>query len=294
MNVAIVGFAENTRELHRKAKVDEIWSLNRCWELDWNVDRIFEMHALDYISDPNNADTKASLKKGSLTHWEWLQNNRNIPIITLEKYSEIPYSVAYPLNDVIADVYGDMYRGRERMKLFASTFDYMVAMAIHEKVDRIEIYGFEMMTGTEYQYQQNSGNLLMGIAAGRGIEVVIPEESVLIPRMKLYGYEGAQMISRQTLEAYKMIYGDEKERWKAITNAYLGQLQMPPDNGHLAEIQDKVQKAHINTEKYDAGLQVIEMLIAECDMLEVDPRLEQKMLITDANTEGGTLNGNNS
>jgi len=282
MNVAIVGFAENTRELHKKAKVDEIWSLNRCWELDWNVDRIFEMHSLEYISDPNNADTKASLARGKLTHWEWLQNNRNVPVITLEKYSEIPYSVAYPLNDVIADVYGDMYRGRERMRLFASTFDYMVAMAIHEKVDRIEIYGFEMMTGTEYQYQQNSGNLLMGIAAGRGIEVVTAEESLLIPRMKLYGYEGAQMISRQTLEAYKRINESEKERWTAITNAYLGQLQLPPDNGQLEEIQNKFQQAAKMTDKYDGALQTIDMLIAECDMLEVDPRLEDKMIMMNA------------
>jgi len=292
MNIAIVGFAENTRELHKNSDVDEVWSLNRCWELDWNVDRIFEMHGLDYIRDPNNQDTKASLAKGKTTHWEWLQNNHNIPIITLERFSEIPCCVPYPLNDVIANVYGNVYRGAERMRLFASTFDYMIALAIYEKANRIEIYGFEMMTGTEYQYQQNSGNLLMGIAAGRGIDVVISEKSVLIPRMKLYGYEGAQMISRQTLEAYKRINEDERERWKAITNAYLGQLQLPPVNEKIDEIQGKFQQARSMVDKYDGALQTIEMLIAECDMLEVDPRLEEKMIITNAFKEAN--NGNNS
>lgn len=283
--VALVGFAENTRDLSRQSSADEFWTLNRSWYFDWKIDRLFEMHTLEYLSDPNNADTRGSQDKGYKSHWDWLQEPHDFPIYCLEAYPEIPGSVKYPLDEVMADVFCNTYRGEERLTLFASTFDYMVALAIHERVKRIEVYGFEMATGTEYQYQQNSGNLLMGIAAGRGIEVVIPEESVLIPRMKLYGYEGAQMITRQTIESYRRGHEEEKERFKAIANAYLGQLQLPPDNGQLEEIQKKFQDALIASEKYDATIQLLDMLIAECDMLEVDPRLEQKMLVTNANRE---------
>jgi len=283
MNVALVGFAENTRDLSRQSSADEFWTLNRAWYFDWlEFDRLFEMHTLEYLSDPNNADTRGSQEQGYKSHWDWLQEPHDFPIYSVETYSEIPGSVRYPLEDVTEDVFHDLYRGAEPLISFASTFDYMVALAIHEQVERIEVYGFEMATGTEYQYQQNSGNILMGIAAGRGIEVVIPEESILIPRMKLYGYEGAQMISRQTLESYKRMHEDEKERWKAVANAYLGQLQLPPDNGQLEEIQRKFSDAQIATEKYDATIQLLEMLIAECDMLEVDPRIEQKFLVTNA------------
>ena len=60
MNVALVGFAENTRDLSKNSAADEFWTLNRSWEFDWQIDRLFEMHSYEYITDPNNQDTKFS------------------------------------------------------------------------------------------------------------------------------------------------------------------------------------------------------------------------------------------
>ena len=37
---------------------------------------------------------------------------------------------------------------------FTSSAPYMIAMAMLEGVDRIEMYGFDMANGTEYQYQR--------------------------------------------------------------------------------------------------------------------------------------------
>lgn len=249
------------------------------------------MHTLEYLSDPNNSDTKASQHKGEKTHWEWLQEEHDYPVYCLEQYPEIHNSIRYPFEDVNSYVYRNLYRNNVNIKLFASTFDYMIALAIYEQVRRIEIYGFEMATTTEYNYQRDSGMILMGVAAGQGIEVVIPETSLLIPKMKLYGYEGAQMITRQTLEAYRRMHEQEKDRHKAICNAYLGHMQMS-NNGDLEETQKAYQAAQTALNQYDGSLQILEMLIAECDMLEVDPRLEQTVIMANAFEEGD--DGNNT
>ena len=143
-----------------------------------------------------------------------------------------------------------------------------------------------MATSTEYSYQRISGSLLMGIAAGRGIDVVIPEESVLIQRMKLYGYEGAQMITRQTLEAYRRTMDDEKNRWLAIANAKGGAAQHMQKSGINGSDLEAVERDHFGAlrmmDKYDGGLQLIEKLIAECDMLEVTPEMEEHIYFTEA------------
>ena len=284
--VALVGFAENTRELSRQSSADEFWTLNRGWYFDWRIDRLFDMHTLDYLADPNNADTQGAKVGNFRPHWEWLQERHDYPIYCCEAYPEIPSAVRYPLEEVAGDVFGYLWRGNKHIQLFASTFDYMLALAIWEGFTRIEVYGFEMATSTEYSYQRISGSLLMGIAAGRGIDVVIPEESVLIQRMKLYGYEGAQMITRQTLEAYRRTMDDEKNRWLAIANAKGGAAQHMQKSGINGSDLEAVERDHFGAlrmmDKYDGGLQLIEKLIAECDMLEVTPELEEHIYFTEA------------
>lgn len=60
-----------------------------------------------------------------------------------------------------------------------SSIGYMLALAIHEQYERIHIFGVDMKDGEEYGYQKPNAEYLIGLARGRGIEVVIPDASPL-------------------------------------------------------------------------------------------------------------------
>lgn len=281
-SVALVGFAEPSRELVRNVSGDvEIWTLNRAWHFNFpRIDRLFELHTLEYLSDPNNQDTRGAADSGYKTHWDWLHEKHDYPIYMIETYPEIPGAVRYPLEAV-----SEIYQGLGR-RVFTSTFDFMIALAIAEKYERIYIFGFEMATSTEYDYQRMGGHLLIGAALGRGIEVILPPDSMLVPKMKLYGYEGAQMISRQTLEGYYRNHQEQKTNWLAIANAKFAILQHMQKNGSTPEELSKAQGEWLDAssmmDKYDGSCQLLKHLIDECDMLEVNPELDQSILVVDA------------
>jgi hypothetical protein len=78
----------------------------------------------------------------------------------------------------------------------------MIALAMLEGFERIELYGFEMGTLTEYHFQKAGSEYLIGMALGMGIEVYIPENCSLCTG-KMYGYETMELPFRQILEARK-------------------------------------------------------------------------------------------
>lgn len=277
--VALVGFADTTRHYAYHLPPDvELWTLNRLWCLEENftrIDRLFEMHTYEYLADPKCFDTQESRRLGEKAHIDWMREHHPFPVYAVKAHPQFPASVAYPFQAVNEDVFCHIWRDVEHVRLFASTFDYMIALAIHEKVDRILIYGFEMATSTEYAYQRDSGMILIGVAGGRGIDVVIPEESQLIPKLKLYGYECGQMITRQTLESYLRTAEIQRDQYKALANARIGILQHLAKNGASPQEIEKAQTEHFKAmrmlDKWDGVQQILKMLIAECDLQEVDP-----------------------
>ena len=80
---------------------------------------------------------------GYKTHWDWLHEKHDFPIYMIEAYPEIPGAVRYPLESA-----SEVYHGLGR-NVFTSTFDFMIALAIAEKYERVYIFGFEMATSTD-------------------------------------------------------------------------------------------------------------------------------------------------
>jgi hypothetical protein len=118
----------------------------------------------------------------------------------MERYDEIPSSVAYPVDEVVANI-GIPY--------FTSSVSYMLGLAMLEGFDRIELYGLDMASETEYAYQKAGTEFLLGMAMGRGIKVYVPEKSLLL-RAGLYGYDGGfQVIGRQTMEKIRHNYQEQ-------------------------------------------------------------------------------------
>ena len=158
--VALVGFAETTRDLAPWDDPDtEIWGLNEAYLQPFmkRWDRWFQLHPEDNFNRDTNTNDP--------DHPKWLRKKHKKPIYLQEAYPYIPDAIKYPLDEVIAN-YGDY---------LMSSFAFMLALAMLEGFERIELYGFEMGTHTEYHYQKANAEYLIGFARGAGFDVWYPE-----------------------------------------------------------------------------------------------------------------------
>lgn len=185
--VALVGFSQVTRSFIPFDDEDtEIWSLNEAAIQPWmkRFTRWFQIHPEDNFSRPNNPNDP--------NHLKWLQEAKGFPIYMQKQYDTIPASVALPLDDII-ERYGNY---------LTSSLAYMLTLAMLEGFERIELYGFELGTRTEYHYQKANAEYLIGLGRGLGFDIYIPPAGSLC-KGKMYGFESMDVVFRQKLEYRK-------------------------------------------------------------------------------------------
>ncbi len=216
--VALVGFNRKTMDFHTKApKGAEVWTVNHAWKYDIPViDRLFEIHAPEHRINSNPI---------SIEHDNWLKEKHGFPIYTLpETYEYIPSSVAYPFDEIATEYCGTLLAGDKVQRVFTSSFDYMLALAIYEGFDEIYIYGFAMRGDGEYGYQRDGLAYWMGYAGAKGIKVIQHEKSNLL-RPKVY-HLGGQMIGRQVVEHHKITHDEQIKLLEVDMNKKLGALEV--------------------------------------------------------------------
>lgn len=267
--VALVGGAEATRGGIASSRADEIWTVNWSYRYDWipRIDRLFEMHRVWLMLNDRPEYVKVR------DHWRWLMEHEGYPVYMLKHVPQIPACVEYPLDAVCSDLFGGRLSkaGRE-FELFGSSFDYMLALAIHEKWDVIELHGMEMGSETEYRYQRETAGLFIGMALARGIRVELPENSILL-RAKKYGYEGSQMIFRQDLERILNNMRNKSNEAMARLQHFEGRAseQAKSGDGMIDEkLSEKMQAARDDVLIASANEQLITYLIREIDLEEPD------------------------
>jgi hypothetical protein len=185
--VAIVGSHPKTKlDAPYDRKYVDIWVFNEEARQPW-VKRcagVFQMHAPAVWKNPYNLN--------DAKHYEWLQEDHPYPVYMMDVYPDVPASVKYPLDEICRELLPGLQRGRQNgqsIRYFTSSVAYAIALAIYRGYERIEIYGVEMETNTEYAYQREGVTFWLGVAVGRGIEVVLHEDSGLMVGL-LYGYDG--------------------------------------------------------------------------------------------------------
>jgi hypothetical protein len=212
--VAIVGFAATTRHLAPFMEDDwEIWGLNEAHRNNWmrRITRWFQIHKRWDFTKQNGQAYRE--------HWDWLQKKHPFPIYMQEEHDDVPSGIAYPMDEIVDKLLPNVKRTNgDTIKYFTSSFAFMCALAIYEGFETIGAWGFEMATDTEYRYQKGSSEFWLGVAAGRGINVVLPTTSAIM-RGAVYGYEVSRMINRQRLEAMK-------QQWERVRDAQIGRAQM--------------------------------------------------------------------
>jgi hypothetical protein len=269
--VALIGGAEETRGGHVQSSADEFWTLNWSYKYPWlekPISRLFEMHPIWLYADADKEEWSKPKE-----HWEWRQDGeKGYPIYMLGDIPQIPSCVRYPIEDVSRYIFGErLIYDNEPHDFFTSSFDYMLALAIYEKWDVIELYGFEMGSVTEYRYQREGAAFFIGTAVAKGIKVTRPAKSVLL-RARKYGYEGGQMIFRQDLERLHTYWAKKNKNAFAKLQHYEGMLHAMTDNGDdpdkIAETHQKFQELRDEAIGSSYSLQLLEYQIRHIDLEE--------------------------
>lgn len=294
--VALVGFGHSMHLMHDLPPGLEVWTLNAVEKYDFpRIDRAFELHPIrDIVLET--------------PRWERLQKPLPYPTYMLEADERIPSSVTYPRQAVSDAVFQNIHLGNEQAEYFDSTFPYMLALAVFEGYRVIFVMGFEFQSDTEYRYQRPGAALLIGWAAGKGAQIVLPPDSELLPRT-LYGYEDYQMISRQNLEQFLADLINQQNEWQSLfnvanTRCMEREALINRSNGDLseevkAEITGELQVAMDDRlrawkEMYmrSGAVQVVNTLIAICDRKEAkltDEGFEDQYVLRRDSRIGGDL-----
>jgi len=193
--VALVGTHPITREkapFHDKTV--DIWIFNGQSTMDWcpRATAVFDMHPPEDIFRRSQEDQSFG---------NWLKSDKGLPYYTPHSTPDCPGNVVYPIDIVTNHLLKNFKRENVINQYFTSGPCYAIALAIYLGYKRIEMYGIEMENNTEYIYQRDGIGLWLGIAVGRGIEVVLSDQSMIF-YAPLYGYEmDASRVDREAFEA---------------------------------------------------------------------------------------------
>lgn len=176
--VAIVGFAPHNVLTPFDSDEWELWGINRLHAVlpgkQWA--RWFELHALDdYVDDKGQRDEQ---------HFGFL---RSFPGDLYIRPADIGQhglvnAQPFPLDSLLA----------EFVPYFTNTISYLVALAIQMGFEEIGLWGVDMAQDhalqMEFGEQRPSVEYFLGVAAGRGIKVTIPDGADLLTAAYLYGF----------------------------------------------------------------------------------------------------------
>ena len=220
----------------------EIWGMNQLYKLLGqpimnNATRWFQIHH-DHVS-----------KRFDPFQWEFFKAFK-IPIYMLERDSEIPYSIPYPIKEIMREGYHEQY--------FSNIISYMLALAIYESMEEIYIVGCDMGYNEEYVLQRPGVEFFIGYAKGKGIKVGMPPGSALL-KTRLYGYESndnAEKYCKHHLEFHegqlrKVLKMKENKfaalwRMKGAKKAAV-ELNAPPDKIEYLNAEIKRLKQSFNS-----------------------------------------------
>lgn len=154
---------------------DAEWEI---WGMPWigypRVTHLFEVHTQAFC-DASEGDSRDEA-------WlpEALEKYAGVPVYCdPSRVHAFPTAIEYPLAEVKRSL---------PIPYLENTIAYQLALAIHEQVDEIGLWGVHMMGRGEFTWQRPSVTYLIGLAQGRGIKVTNVPGSPLF----MSGYEGGR------------------------------------------------------------------------------------------------------
>ncbi|MFW6089912.1 MAG: hypothetical protein ACODAB_09170 [Gemmatimonadota bacterium] len=179
-NIAIVGTAPpHWRDAPYDDPEWEVWSLSRNYERLPRWDRWFELHRARHLCktwEPGNGEQEELLRR---VYTEWLAR-QDKPVYVHPEEPAKADGIPFPVDEVLRDV---------PRRYFTNTVSWMIGYALLQEPETIGLWGVNMELASEYGEQRPSCEYLVGIAEGRGVEVVIPETASLLAARRLYAFD---------------------------------------------------------------------------------------------------------
>lgn len=184
--VCILGTAPTWRDAPFGDPSVEIWALNDSHVLKLpRADRWYDLHPFDkfYFRDPSKPLRAQDVPPGSFIrpngHLEFLKR-QTIPVFVQNAAAlGSPSAQTLPKAEIEKAV----------GPYFASSPAWMVGHALMEGVTDLFVYGIHLATEWEYLRQKPNMSFLLGIAAGRGVRLHIPETAPLLRESHQYAYQ---------------------------------------------------------------------------------------------------------
>jgi len=174
--LAIVGFADGHRDLAPFDDPDyEIWGLNRLHVVlpGKRFDRWFELHPMSMYAEDEQ-------------HQKFLAGFAGDVFVRGDDYGRypIPNQRLFPKGILL----------EEFPSYFTNTISWLVALATVMEYETVAVFGVDMaqdseLGNAEYQWQRPSCEFFLGVLAGRGVNVELPEGSDLLKSSHLYGFD---------------------------------------------------------------------------------------------------------
>lgn len=226
-----------------------------------SADYVLQLHKpVVWRSSQNRNDSK---------HYDWLRST-SIPVLMQEHFEDVPSSIKFPLDEIMKE-----FAGAE--KYFTTTVGFALAYAIYKKYKRIEVYGVEMETNTEYSHQRPCVAYWCGVAYGRGIEVDF--HSRMFFQSPLYGYDGDITIRLEVFEKRAKSMAEEaktvlkeyrKSKGEAIQAVEEFRADFKSGWGKLEKVVNRQAELAHSFNMLDGAIQVNQHHIKACKIMEAE------------------------
>ena len=139
---------------------------------------------VDMLFSMDNVDHWLTVRRGIFTIEEFKSrvNFKKAPYYSSVKTPGIDMAREYPLKEVVDFV---------KVPYFSNTICYMLAYAMFQKVDSVDLYGIAQMGAHEYVQEKAGVEFWIGMLLGHGIQVNIKTQSSLLQNFGSgypYGY----------------------------------------------------------------------------------------------------------
>ena len=184
--ICIVGTAPTWKDAPWGDPSVEFWLLNDMYLLKpTRADRWFDLHPFHqfYYAKKGATVSAHQIPAGTFVrphgHIDWLKS-QTIPVYVQDAaWLGTPNAKTFPRAEV------------ERLvgPHFASSPAWMVGLALLEGVTELSIFGIHLATEWEYLKQKSNMAFLLGLAAGKGVKIVLPTAAPLLRESHQYAYQ---------------------------------------------------------------------------------------------------------
>ncbi len=192
----------------------ERWLMNTTHKIDQGrrYDRVFNLHEPAII---------LGLTPGAM---EWYAA-QTFPVYMLEVHPDVQRSVRYPIEAVQKFFARETRSGMQLETCFGSSVEFMIALALMEGFEHIDLMGIECRSEDEYRDQARSVMFWMGRAMGMGRTMTCSATSGLCMVPAIYGYNvmtGAPLPPGQPKAVW--MHGHRHSVWPQVGPTTTGML----------------------------------------------------------------------